>query len=100
MIKAFQTIIKKYDNLQLVLVGRKDYFYKRLKEYAKELNLWQENSIDSKIIFPDFVPDNKLNILYNQALFYIFPSFYEGFGLPPLEAMANGCPVVSSNRTS
>ncbi|MBU0646975.1 glycosyltransferase family 4 protein [Patescibacteria group bacterium] len=100
LIKAFQIIIKKYDNLQLVLVGRKDYFYKRLKEYAEELNLWQENSIDSKIIFPDFVPDNKLNILYNQALFYIFPSFYEGFGLPPLEAMANGCPVISSNRTS
>lgn len=100
LIKVFHKIVKKYDNLQLVLVGKEDYFYTRLKEYAKELNLWHEDNIDSKIIFAGFVPDNKLNILYNKALFYIFPSFYEGFGLPPLEAMANNCPVVSSNKAS
>ncbi|MFH1233869.1 MAG: glycosyltransferase family 1 protein [Patescibacteria group bacterium] len=100
LIKVFQRVILKYSNLRLVLVGKEDYFYNRLKNYAKELNLWLENKTNSKIAFLGFIPDDKLNILYNQALFYIFPSFYEGFGLPPLEAMANGCPVISSNRTS
>ncbi|MEK7203174.1 MAG: glycosyltransferase family 1 protein [Patescibacteria group bacterium] len=99
LIKVFQKVILKH-NLRLVLVGKEDYFFNRLKNYVKNLELWQENNIDSKIIFPGFVPDNELNILYKQALFYIFPSFYEGFGLPPLEAMANGCVVASSDRTS
>jgi len=99
LINVFQKVVLKHKELQLVLVGKEDYFYNRLKKYAKKLNLWQENNIDSKIVFSGFAPDDKLNILYKQALFYVFPSFYEGFGLPPLEAMANGCPVASSNRT-
>ena len=44
--------------------------------------------------------DSELRALYENALCFIFPSLYEGFGLPPLEAMACGCPVLSSNRAS
>lgn len=78
-------------DLKLVLVGKEDYFYKRLKQYAKNFS--------DNIIFPGYVPDADLKTLYEKALAYIFPSFYEGFGLPPLEAMAQGLPVVSSDKT-
>ena len=49
-----------------------------------------------KIIFTDFLSDDDLNTLYQNASVYVFPSLYEGFGLPPLEAMACGLPVASS----
>ena len=47
-----------------------------------------------------FVPDSDLNALYSGARAFIYPSLYEGFGLPPLEAMASGTPVITSNRAS
>ncbi len=47
-----------------------------------------------------FVPDEELNVLYRHAAWFIFPSLYEGFGLPPLEAMANGCPVLAAHAAS
>jgi len=95
LIKVFAQIKAPLDKggvggLKLVLVGKEDYFYSRLKQYAKNFS---EN-----IIFPGYVPDNELAEFYDNALAYVFPSFYEGFGLPPLEAMAHGLPVVSSNR--
>jgi len=84
-------------NIKLVLVGKEDYFYKRVKQYAKDLGC--NNNKNNFVLFPGYVPDIRLEVLYKKALVYVFPSFYEGFGLPPLEAMAKGCPVVSSNKT-
>ncbi len=52
------------------------------------------------MVFPGYVPDAQLEVLYQEARAYVFPSLYEGFGLPPLEAMAKGCPVISSDRAS
>jgi glycosyltransferase involved in cell wall biosynthesis len=46
------------------------------------------------------VPDGELNVLFRHAAWFIFPSLYEGFGLPPLEAMANGCPVLAARAAS
>lgn len=74
-----------------VLVGKEDYFYARLKKAARERGL-------KNIIFTGFVDDRELNALYCFAVCYVFPSLYEGFGLPPLEAMARGLPVLSSNQ--
>lgn len=89
-------IKKEKTDLQLVFVGKMDYFYKRIENYAKQLKNFNTKE-DLGIIFTGFVKDEDLGALFKNALIYVFPSKYEGFGLPPLEAMANGCPVASSN---
>lgn len=78
---------------QCVLVGRDDYFYRRLKQYAEKEGV-------SNILFVDEVTDRELVMLYRGARLYVFPSLYEGCGLPPLEAMSVGTCVVASSRTS
>ncbi|MFH1523232.1 MAG: glycosyltransferase family 1 protein [Patescibacteria group bacterium] len=100
LLDVFSKLHKYQPNLQLALVGKEEYFYKKIKNYSRDLELWQENKKETPIIFPGYVPDAQLEVLYKNALAYIFPSFYEGFGLPALEAMAKGCPVISSNKSS
>lgn len=100
LLQVFSKLHLERPELRLVLVGKIDYFYERVQVVARALNLWQSGNINSPVIFPGYVPDAQLEIFYAEALAYIFPSLYEGFGLPPLEAMARGCPVVSSDRAS
>lgn len=92
LIDAFSHLQKRYQRLHLILVGKHDFFYKRLIEYAKEKNV-------SRVLFPGFVPDSELGNLYARAKAYVFPSLYEGFGLPPLEAMARRVPVICSKSS-
>ena len=90
LILAFNKLIKDESNLYLILVGEIDYFYKKI----------QNKFLDSKqIIFTDFVLDKELTALYKNASLYVFPSLYEGFGLPPLEAMSHGVPVICSEAS-
>ncbi len=102
LVRVFGKLVEtqNFASLRLVLVGKKDYFYERVQGYARKLGLYRPGDKNSPIVFPGYVPDAKLEILYKQARAYVFPSLYEGFGLPPLEAMAKGCPVISSNRAS
>lgn len=86
-------VAKEFPEARVVLVGKEDYFYTRLKEQARDQAV-------PNIIFTGFLDDTELSLLYRFARAYIFPSLYEGFGLPPLEAMARGTPVVSSDRGS
>ncbi len=89
---AFKELIKDgIKNIKLVLVGKKDYFYQRLEKYALEIDLKNE------VIFTGEVTDEELIALYQNALFFIFPSLEEGFGLPGIEAMAYGLPVAASS---
>lgn len=89
LLKAWKIFEDKYDNgYQLVLAGKEDHFYKNLK--SKIIN-------SKSVVTTGFVSDQELGLLYKKASLYVFPSLYEGFGLPPLEAMAHNVPVVSSN---
>lgn len=94
LIEVFENVIKDMPELSLVLVGKEDYFYKRVKDFALA-----KTFVADKILFPGYIPDEELRSVYRNALVYVFPSFFEGFGLPPLEAMVQGCPVASSNKT-
>lgn len=91
LIKALNILISQYPNIFLILVGTEDYFYKQLKKKVEEMDL------EEKVIFYGEATREKLNNLYKNALALVFPSLMEGFGLPGLEAMANGCPVVCSD---
>ena len=92
LVLVFREIIKKHPHLHLIFVGKEDYFYKRLKKYVSQKSA-------GNVIFADYVSDEHLATVYHEALLYVFPSLYEGFGLPPLEAMAENVPVASSNRS-
>jgi glycosyltransferase involved in cell wall biosynthesis len=96
LVKAFHQIRSKYDmkNLGLVLTGKEDPFYPEVKETIQNLN---ENK---NIIRPGLVSEGELLDLYTSAEVYVFPSLYEGFGLPPLEAMSCETPVAASNVSS
>lgn len=86
-------VARAFPAYRLVLVGREDFFYTRLKKEAHQAEI-------RNILFAGFLSDTELSAVYRFASIYIFPSLYEGFGLPPLEAMARGTPVVSSDRGS
>lgn len=91
LVLAFEKIKKKFPEMNLVLVGRKDYFYSRLGRFAEKKKI-------GGIIFSDSVPDTDLGTVYQDAEIFVFPSLYEGFGIPPLEAMARKTPVTSSDH--
>lgn len=95
LIIAFNKIHKSLKkDYKLVLCGSiKD-------EGIKLQNLCKELFIDDKVIFTGFIEDNDLPLFYNATDLFIYPSIYEGFGLPPLEAMSCSTPVITSNLTS
>ncbi len=82
-------------DLYFIIGGKKDTkFYPELKEKVKNLGLCD------RVIFTDYIKDEDLPFFYKEASLFVFPSLYEGFGLPPLESMACGCPVLVSNAAS
>jgi len=81
-------------SLKLVIAGGRGWLYEEIFARVEALGL------QGDVLFPGFVADEDLPALYNLAEAFVLPSLYEGFGLPPLEAMACGTPVVTSNVSS
>jgi glycosyltransferase involved in cell wall biosynthesis len=95
LIKSYNLLDKdKKDRYKLIIIAKQDENYRPLQEIVSNLGL------KNNILFFDYVPDEDLALFYNFARIFVFPSFLEGFGLTPLEAMACGAPVVSSYTTS
>jgi glycosyltransferase involved in cell wall biosynthesis len=92
LVQAFIQLKAKHPSLKLILAGKKDKLYTRSENFAKSHGA-------SDVIYTDFVGEGQLKWLYEHAKAYVFPSLSEGFGLPGLEAMMQGAPVVSSNAT-
>lgn len=92
LLEAFKDI-DEINNTVLVLVG-KAFENHNVNEYERQLG------IENKVIHTGIVSQTELVDLYNLADLFVFPSLYEGFGIPPLEAMACGTPVVCSNTSS
>ncbi len=82
-------------DVKLVLVGTKGWKFDQIMG-----ELAQNDALRSRIVVTGFVPDAQLASLYSGALGFVYPSLYEGFGLPPLEAMQCGLPVITSNIPS
>lgn len=93
LIKAFNAIKEEVD-CNLVIAGKKGWLYESVFQLVEDLN------IQDRVIFTGGVNDDELKYLYKNAACFVYPSFYEGFGLPPLEAMSFGTPCVVSNVTS
>ena len=85
-----------FDDTTLVIGGSKGWYYDEVFATAEQLRL----TASGRVRFLGRVPDEELPLWYNVASVFVFPSKYEGFGLPPLEAMACGTPVITSNTSS
>lgn len=95
LINAYYAFTKKVKNApKLVLAGGKGWLYDSIFQRVTDLNLTEQ------VIFTKYVPAEDMNPLMCGALAFVFPSIYEGFGMPPLEAMASGVPVLCSNAAS
>ncbi len=97
LIEAYARVkqnVKNEKDLQLVIVGKKGWLYEPILEAPKRLG------ISESVKFLEFVDDNELPSLYKNAILFVLPSLYEGFGLPVVEAMKYGTPVITSNVSS
>ena len=89
LIKAFAILKKRYKIKEKLVIGGRQPDH--LKELTKNLG------IENDVIFIGFIPEKDLHLFYANAEAFVFPSFHESFGMPILEAMAYGCPVITSN---
>ncbi len=96
LIEAFSTLKNKIPNIKLIKVGESQSYGAR----RKILTLIRDLDLEDDVIFPGYVPEEELPLWYNAADVLVYPCDYAGFGLPPLEAMACGTPVITSNTSS
>ena len=96
LIEAFHTLRQDSDlaHVKLLIIGDE------ISKYATLRRAVHRYKLHKHVRFFGFVPDKTLAVLYRLARVFVFPSLYEGFGFPPLEAMASGAPVITSNVSS
>ena len=98
LLKAFEILLKSVSDYKLVIVGKKEGFItgdKAVFELVEGNKLLNQN-----VIFTGHIENSELYNYFKKASVFIFPSLYEGFGIPPLEAMICGCPVIASDLAS
>jgi glycosyltransferase involved in cell wall biosynthesis len=93
-VEAFSRIAPAADWLDLVIAGKRGWMYDQIFSQVTALGL------ETRVRFPGYVPQSDLPKLYSGARAFVYPSRYEGFGLPVLEAMSCGTPVVTSSVSS
>jgi glycosyltransferase involved in cell wall biosynthesis len=93
LIEAFARIEMVRQGIKLVIAGGKGWYYQEIFKRVEELGL------EDAVLFPGFVPDAELPLWYNAATVFVYPSLYEGFGMPLLEAMACGTPVIGADAS-
>ena len=96
LLRAFKHLKKKIPNIKLVKIGEAQSY----GAHETILKLINELELNNDIIFAGYVPEEDMPKWYNAADILVYPCDYAGFGLPPLEAMACGTPVITSNTTS
>lgn len=95
LLEAFVKLKKEKDfDLKLVIVGKRAWMYDDI------FSILKDNHLESEVILTDYVTNEELVKLYNLSQIFVYPSFFEGFGLPVLEAMSCGTPVATSNVSS
>jgi len=95
VLTAYQQLVRQMPDVpRLVIVGARGWMQENIRTSAEDLG------IADRVMLTGFVSDAELKALYAQAMMLVYPSLYEGFGFPVLEAMSSGCPVITSNRSS
>ncbi|HEX9027854.1 MAG TPA: glycosyltransferase family 1 protein [Anaerolineales bacterium] len=94
LLDAYTKVVSRFPEQHLVIAGQRGWYTDYLFRQVQQLGISQ------RVHFTEYVAAGDLPALYNLGRAFIFPSRYEGFGLPPLEAMACGTPVISSNASS
>lgn len=94
LLSSFALFKKGNSEFKLVLVGKKGWLYEYIFKRVEDLGLKKD------VIFTGYLKDEQLSVLYEKAFCFVMPSLYEGFGIPLLEAMSYGCPVISSYTSS
>ncbi len=94
LLEAFAILVQQIEHIHLVIAGKRGWLHKPLFARVQELGL------DERVHFTGYVPQDDLPALISGARVFVLPSLYEGFGLPVLEAMACGTPVICSNVSS
>ncbi|MFP4292545.1 MAG: glycosyltransferase family 4 protein, partial [Cyclobacteriaceae bacterium] len=98
LMNAFDQIRDQIPDHSLLIVGKKEGFITGDTSIYKRIR--QNSELESRISFTGFIDNEDLPVVYSMSDLFVFPSLYEGFGFPPLEAMACGCPVLVSDRAS
>jgi len=93
LLKAYTRLVQEGGRPKLVIAGRYGWGYEDVARQIRALNL------KGKVLFTGYIPAQDLPMVYNLAQIFVYPSLYEGFGFPPLEAMACGTPVISSGES-
>lgn len=96
LLDVLRALTAQRPEIELVLAGR----YRDDPDFPDLVSMLQRNGLEHAVRLTGFVPEEELGALYSGASVFVYPSLYEGFGLPPLEAMTCGAPVVAADRTA